>query len=321
MKILLTAIGKRVQLIKYLKKNCTVVGADAGELSPASKFVDKFYKIPKCNEEGYIGALLNICKVESIKFLIPLYELEFEILCENRHKFNQMGTILLLSHENIINICQDKLNTYKFFVENRIKTAITYSKKEVKELLESGGQINFPLIIKPVNGMGSSDVFKVNDLRELEFFIDYIKNPIIQEFLEGTEYTIDVFCDLIGNIISIVPRERIEIRSGEVSKSKTVRHKEVIKETYKLIDKLSRYGGSDISVIGPFTIQCKENSNGEIKFIEINPRFGGGVPLTFEAGVDYSMYFKLMSEGKNLNNIIGQFQEITMIRYDEAIFL
>jgi len=229
MKILLTSIGKRVQLIKYLKKHGNIIGADAGELVSAAYFVDKFYKIPKCTDINYINSLLDICQKEKIDLLIPLYEKEFSKLCNNREKFEKMGTALLLSHKNLINICNNKWNTYKFFMQNDINTPISYTKDTIENILKNNpGKLEFPLILKPLDGMGSVGVFKVNNKTQLEFFKDYIKEPIIQEFVKGTEYTIDVLCDLKGKIISIVPRERIEVRSGEVSKSRTVNNKNII---------------------------------------------------------------------------------------------
>ncbi len=76
MKILLTGIGKRVQLIKYLKKHGEIIGGDVGELVPVISFIDKFYKIPKCTDINYVDSLLNICKEEKVDLLIPLYEKE-----------------------------------------------------------------------------------------------------------------------------------------------------------------------------------------------------------------------------------------------------
>lgn len=346
MNILLTAIGKRVQLINYLKKNCKVIGVDAGDISPASKFVDKFYKIPKFSEKEYISRLLEICSSESINLLIPLHEYEFYILCDNREKFREIGTTLILSNKGVLDICQDKIKTYEFFIKSELDTPKTYCKKQVMSFLQSAKlkniigneklrnflerefNLKFPLIIKPVNGMGSNGVFKVNDERELEFFIDYIENPIIQEYIEGIEYTIDILCDFEGNPVSIVPRERIEVRSGEVSKSRTVRHKQIIGETRRLIEALIKQGDiaqktndRKYNVIGPYTVQCKIDSQNNIKFIEINPRFGGGVPLTFEAGVDYGSFFKMMVNEEKISPVIGEFDEITMLRYDEAVFI
>ncbi|MEW9093549.1 MAG: ATP-grasp domain-containing protein [Clostridiaceae bacterium] len=330
MKILLTAIGKRVQLIKHLKKSCTIIGVDAGELAPAIDFVDDFYKISKYSEKGYIEELLNICREEKIDFLIPLYEREFPLLCHHRKDFLHLGTTLLLSDKEIIDICNDKWKSYKFFEDNNIDTPKTYDKNSIKEILRDNSklkELKFPLIIKPIYGMGSAGVFKAYDKSQLEFFMDYVKEPIIQEFIEGTEYTMDILSDLLGNVISIVPRERIEVRSGEVSKTRTIKDISIISATLDLCNKLRQIRGTSkvsenypLTIMGPLTIQCIVNKNKEIKFIEINPRFGGGVPLSFHAGVDYGDYFVKMKKGELITPIIGEFEELTMLRYDEAIF-
>ncbi|QQY79131.1 carbamoyl-phosphate synthase large subunit [Keratinibaculum paraultunense] len=307
-----TAIGRRVQLINHFKKYHKVIGVDTGELAPAKHFVDSFYKVPKWDDKEYVNTLLNICKKENVDMLIPLYEKEFILLCENREKFNKTGTILILSDKKIIEIFNDKWESYRFFIENGIDTPMTYKKQGVKDF-------NFPLIIKPINGAGSQNVFKVDNKKELSFFIDYIENPIIQEYIKGTEYTIDVLCDLKGNVISIVPRERIEVRAGEVSKGRTVKNKDIIEKTLKLCNKLKI--DKNTKPIGPLTIQCIVDLDNNIKFIEVNTRFGGGVPLTFEAGVPYAKYLGKMVEGYNVRPIIGEFKEMIMLRYDEAIYI
>lgn len=310
MKILLTAIGKRIQLINCLKKSCEVLGTDCGELVSASCFVDEFFKVPKYNEKGYIENLISICKNEKIDMLIPLYEKEYKLLSENRERFIESGTKLLLSSSETIEYCNDKSRTFEFFKSNNIDIPETFFKDYVKK---HGSEMAFPLIVKPIDGMGSSQVYKVNNIKELDFFVEYVENPIIQEYVEGTEYTIDTLCDLDGKVISIVPRERIEVRSGEVSKSKTVKDIDIIEKTNELLQKLK--------IIGPGTIQCFKSKVGDIKFIEINPRFGGGVPLSFEAGVDYGKYFKLMCKEEKITPIIGEFEEMTMLRYDSAVYL
>lgn len=310
MRILLTAIGKRIQLIKYLKKSCKVFGTDSSDLAPAMYFVDKFFKIPKYNKDGYIDKVVDICTNENIDLLIPLYEKEFGLLCIHRDKFNKIGTRLLLSDSEVINTFNNKYKTYEFFKGNNIDTPATYLKENIPCNYK---ELSFPLIIKPIDGMGSSNVFKVKNEKELSFFIDYVENPIIQECIEGAEYTIDVLCDFNGKVISVVPRERLEVRSGEVSKSRTIKDLKIIDAVLDLCSKTK--------FIGPITIQCIVTLSGEIKFIEINPRFGGGVPLSFEAGVDYGKYFELMCKGEEITPIIGEFKEITMLRYDEAVFI
>lgn len=309
--ILITAIGKRIQLIRHLKEYFRVIGTDTDTYNPASKFVDKFYKIPKYYENNYIDLIIDICKKEKVKLLIPLYEKEFDLLCRNRDALESLGVKLLLSDSNVVNICNDKLNTYKFFKKYKILTPEIYSnfsKDDAEEVL--------PIVIKPVDGMGSKGVYIAKSYEEMCFFKKYVKNSMLQKFVSGTEYTIDVLCDFDGNIISAVPRQRIEVIAGEVSKSKTIKDDNIISKTKQVIEALNKEG----KVIGPITVQCILNK-GNPYFIEINCRFGGGVPLTFEAGVNYSYYLSQMINGNKCDSIIGDFKEITMLRYDEAVFL
>lgn len=313
MNILLTAIGKRVQLIKCLKNSCKVVGTDISEMAPAVHFVDEFYKVKKFNEEGYINEILNICEKEKIDFLVPLYEKEFLMLCDYKAYFEAKGTKLILSGKNIIEICNDKWKTYEFFKKNNIGCPNTYLKNNIPY------DVKFPLIIKPFDGMGSQNVFKIKNLKELEFFLEYVEKPIVQEFIEGTEFTIDVLCDLKGNVIFAIPRERLEVRAGEVSKTRTIKNENIIKKVNELCQKLNSAYDNE-SIMGPLTMQCIVDKNNDVYFIEINPRFGGGVPLAFKAGGDYGIYFNKMNKGENIEPFT-YFKEITMLRYDEGIYI
>lgn len=314
MNVLITAIGKRVQLLNYLRRSLNIVGIDCSSLNAAKNFVDKFYEVPNCTDESYIIEIIKICKIENVDLIIPLYEKEFEVLENNREKFKSIGVEILLSSKEIIEICNDKISTHKFFKENNIISPTSYSKKQIQSRIDNNQDIDYPLIIKPINGMGSIDVFKVNNSYELKFFLNYVNYPIIQSFIEGTEYTIDILLDLDANIISLVPRVRIEVRSGEVSKSRVEKNIKIIKKTEELIYKLKKYG----DIKGPLTIQCIVNDSG-IYFIEINCRFGGGVPLSFESGIDYGNYIKKMYDGESIERIYN-FKELTMIRYDFAVY-
>lgn len=305
MKLLVTSIGKRVQLIEYLKQKFTVIGADASEETPARVFVDQFYHIHRCTEEEYIEDIIKICQDEKITILIPLYELEFHSLNQNRERIEQTGAKLLLSEQPIIDICNHKGKTAIFFETYQIPSPEIYTDENKK----------FPAIIKPIDGMGSKDVFEIFHEREYKFFLEYIEHPIVQEYVIGTEYTIDVLCDLEGEPIFIIPRERLEVRAGEVSKSCTVHHEPIIKATQYVIACLRKEG----HVMGPLTIQCFLSKE-QIKFIEINPRFGGGVPLSFVAGADYAEAIEKMYLGEKVKPRIGEFKEIRMMRYDQAVF-
>ncbi|OPJ60887.1 ATP-grasp domain-containing protein [Clostridium oryzae] len=317
MNILLTAVGKRVQLIKHLKSEFRVIGVDCSSLVAAANFLDAFYEVPRYNQQGYVDSLIDICDKEQVKAVIPLYETEFMLLVENRKRFEEHGIILILSDKRVIETFNDKWSTYNFFKSNQIPTPDTFTDEEILKKINSGDVMNYPYIIKPVDGMGSSNVFKINNEKELRFFIDYVEKPVVQSFAKGTEYTIDVFCDLNGKVVSAVPRIRLDVRAGEVAKTRTVCHRRIIAETISLCKRTK--------FVGPITIQCivniAEHRQENINFIEVNPRFGGGVPATFASGINYCNFIKCLVKGEPIDSVIGQFNEITMLRYDEAVIL
>lgn len=315
MNVLLTAIGKRVQLVEHLKTQFKVIGVDASDLNPAKNFVDAFYVVPEWKETEYLETLLKICKKEQVDILIPLYEQEFLRLSEAENQFDRIGTRLLLSDYNVIDICNDKVKTAAFFEKCNIATPKTLTEEEI--LYPEEHAISYPLIVKPLDGMGSSNVFKIHNKAELQFFYEYVKKPMVQICAKGTEYTIDVLCDLHGMPIYIVPRIRLEVRSGEVTKSRTVRQELIIKETTRLLECLNKAG----TVRGPMTIQCfLAEDLKSLQFIEINPRFGGGVPLSFAAGADYATAIKAMHLGEEVPYREERFRELTMMRYELAVF-
>ena len=310
MKILLTAIGKRVELIKHLKTQAYVIGADCSELNPAREFVDKFILIPRVSDPEYVKALLKICEEEKADYLIPLLEDEFPVLSSVSDEFAKAGTNLLLSDSKVLNICKDKIETARFFEKYDIPAPKTYYDITNIEL-----NAEYPLIVKPSKGMGSSGVFVVNDSADLEYALRKTKEPIVQQMLTGTEYTMDILCDNDGQIIYIVPRERLEVRSGEVVKSRVVLRDCVI----RLSELVMRSLASEGSVKGPFTLQCFVNEKNEAFMLEINPRFGGGVPLAFASGADYASALKDMLEGNEIkkNDIVPK----TMLRFDDSVFI
>lgn len=308
--IMVTSIGRRVQLIKHLKREFYVVGVDCSSMNAGKHFVNSFYEISKFDEDSYIDELIEICKAEKISLIIPLYELEFNKLLEYKQLFDDIGVTILLSDKEIIEISNNKELAYKFAIKHGIVTPKTFIKGE------SINKDFYPLIIKPKAGMGSKSVFKISNEYELKFFESYIENSIVQQFIEGDEFTVDVLCDLVGQPVYIIPRVRLEVRAGEVSKSRIIKDKKIISITKAIIEQFNEIGSG---LRGPLTFQFIKTSEDEIYFLELNPRFGGGVPLSLEAGAEYGISLKKMINGEMVN-YREDFKELTMLRYDDAIF-
>ena len=151
----------------------------------------------------------------------------------------------------------------------------------------------YPAFIKPKDGSSSVFAYKVDNETELKAYAEQVPDYIIQPFVEGTEYTIDVFCDFEGKPIYITPRIRLAVRAGEVLKTKIIQDDKIISEIKQLID--------DYRPCGQITVQMiRKKSTEEDYYIEINPRFGGGAPLSMKAGADSAEALLRLLQGEKL---------------------
>lgn len=313
--VLILSVGRRVELVECFKKaakrlgvESNVVGADLTTTAPALYFCDKKREIPRIGTDSYLSSIIDICNDENISLIVPTIDTELMILSENKAYIeSNTNAKALVSDESVINICRNKVNSNRFFEENGFGVP-----KEITEEDIVNKRYSFPLFIKPFNGSSSINTFKVNNDTELEFFRNYVNEPLIQEFVEGVEYTIDVLLDFDSNPITIVPRQRLATRSGEISKGLIIKDEDVINEVKKVL--------AVLKPIGHITVQCMKTAQG-IKFIEINPRFGGGAPMSIKVGADspYNLYKLILGEKLSYNDDFEN--NVLAIRYDEAIYV
>lgn len=312
--ILILSAGRRVELVQKFKEardelNITgeIIAADMSEQAPAIYHADKYEKLVHVKNAKYIDSLIELCNKHNISAIIPTIDTELPVLANNKNKLEKTGIKVFISDQNVIDICNDKFNTYDFFLNNDIDTPKLITDAQLEK-----ENYNFPLFIKPKNGSSSKNTFKVNNQKELDFFTDYVPEPIILNFIDGEEFTIDCFVDFEHNPISIVPRQRLATRGGEISKGKIVLDDDIIAESKKIIELLKP--------IGAITIQCIKDDN-SIKFFEINPRFGGGSPISITAGANSPEYIYRLLQGESLKEESDIKDGLVALRYDQAVFL
>ena len=279
MKIIITSVGRRVELIQLFKKaacrlgvELEIFGADISDLAPALFFCDKKVLVPLISDQSYIPTLIEICKTNRIDALIPTIDTDLLLLAKNAAEFEAVGTKVLISPLDKIEVCRDKNFTSGFFRSCGLHAPTTYNNCSKYD----GG---FPCFIKPKDGSSSIDAYKINNTEELLEFANRVNNYIIQPFVDGEEYTVDIFCDFDGNPVYITPRKRIAVRAGEVLKTEIVCDDNIIEECRVLIDKFKPVGAITVQLI-------KEKNTGINYYIEINPRYGGGAPHSIMAGAD-----------------------------------
>jgi carbamoyl-phosphate synthase large subunit len=315
MNILLTSVGRRVELLKAFREsmcrsNITgkIVTTDLKRNAPASFLADAAELVPRINHPDYIDRLLDICDRHRIDLLIPLIDTELHLLSLHEQRFRDLGVTVLISSAAVNDICYGKKKTGLFFQTIGVKTPKVYQLAEIKDR-------DFPVLIKPNQGSASVGVYQIKNRTELNFFVNYVEDPIIQELISGEEYTIDVLVNFQGKAISIVPRSRLETRAGETSKGTTVKNPALIAAAKYVVESLP-------GAIGCVTVQCFLQPDGEIVFIEINPRFGGGYPLAYRAGADFPLWLFQLCAGKQPQIAIDGWEDgLSMLRYDDAIFV
>ena len=296
--ILKTAVGSlpSVSLINELKKNnMRIIGVDSDPNSIGFNFCDKSYVVPNATQKTFLKKIIQICNKEKPNVILPSIEEEIIKLSKNRKIFEEKNILILSPEFNISKICADKLQTREKFLAHKIPTYGIFS-----------NNTHFPCIIKPQFGRGGKDVFKVNNSEELKFYRKKIKKPIITEFLRGEEYSVDILADLDSVPISIIPRKRIKTESGISTVGKTKNDQQIIKYCKKIVE--------EFHLVGPSCIQCFKHGN-NIKFTEINNRFGGGSILSIYADPSIIKNMARIIRGqKPIKN--SKFKEgLTMTRY------
>ncbi|MEG2560981.1 MAG: ATP-grasp domain-containing protein [Clostridia bacterium] len=312
--ILITSVGRRVELVKLFARAKSALGvsgkivtADITKTAPALQFGDVAYIIPRISDENFVQSLIDICNKEDIALIVPTIDTELEKLAQNKEFIeSQTRAKALVSSPRVIEICNDKRKTAQFFAENNFLTPRTLTKFDLQK-----GDYNFPLFVKPLNGSSSQNAYKINNENELEFFSEYVPNAIIQECASGKEYTIDVFVDFDGNVVSVVPRQRLATRAGEIQKGKIEKNDYLIAETKKMIAKLKP--------IGHITAQGFLGQDGAFRFIEINPRFGGGAPMSILAGADSPQFLYRLLRGEKLEYVENFRDGVVFSRFDDCV--
>jgi len=310
MNILFTGVGRRIELLQafrnaalVLDKELKIYGADMAGTAPALAYCDYARRVVAMKDPQYIENLLRICADDHIDLLIPTIDTDLLSLPENKEKFEAIGTRVMISAPNKIRICHDKNNTSQFFVDCGLHAPMPVNDwKEYKS--------GFPAFIKPKDGSSSINAFKVENEEELVIYAGQVEDYIVQPFVSGKEYTIDIFCDWNGNPISIVPRERLQVRVGEVLKTRIDLDQTMIEESKKLC--------SAFKPCGPMTVQLIRDAAGIDWFIEINPRFGGGAPLSMKAGARSVEVILRLMDGESIEE-----QEIAdgsiYSRFDQSV--
>jgi carbamoyl-phosphate synthase large subunit len=311
MNLLILSPGRRVEIVEYFKETFHAAGRkvytlDMSPYAPALYSGDEFFRIDKDFDhlDKYINDILGLCKEKNISVLLTLIDPELVLLSEYKALFESNGVKLILCDLTFIKQTFDKFgfyNTYKDIIK-LVDTVGSYDDAVAR--LESE-EWSFPLFAKLRDGSASIGIKKISNYADFEG-IKEEKKYIYQPFIDGSEYGIDAYFDMItGELVSVFMKKKIAMRAGETDKAISVKSEKVLNEVKKLTNIKGLYGPIDVDVF--------VSMSGDVFINEINPRFGGGHPHAYGCGVNFMQLI--------LNNLEGKINEPSFNNYKEGIMM
>ncbi len=312
--ILITSAGKRVELLLEFQRElkaaypaAKVLAADLNPtMSPSCRLADESFAVPRVTQPEYIDALLQICTANDVRLVIPTIDTELIFLAQARERFAAAGVEVMVADSDFIGICRDKRRTMQLFDQLGIRNPAPRNKHNP----------TFPMFAKPYDGSLSTNIHLLRCPADLTPEIMADEKLMFMEYIDKTqygEYTIDMYYSADHRLKSVVPRERIEVRAGEVNKGAARKN--------HLVDYLRQRMEHMPGVRGCICLQAFYNpTTHDVVGIEINPRFGGGYPLAYYAGANYpAMMIKEYLAHQELPYTDSWRDNTVMLRYDSQV--
>jgi carbamoyl-phosphate synthase large subunit len=299
--VLLTGVGKRYDIVSAFAQHTTVVTADPNPLAPAQYAAAYRYPVPRIEDPGYVPALRELCERHDVGVVLPLTDLDLEVLAEARRSAELPA---LVPDPEITRATFDKYEAHLLLQELGLPSPPT--------VLPGEPVSAFPVMVKPRQGSGARSIHRADDAAAAEFFVGYVEEPtMIQRFMNGPEFSIDTLGDLNGRCLNAIPRTMIESRGGESIKGTVIADEELIALGARVSEALG--------IRGPATIQVFRDAELGLGITDVNTRFGGAFPAPMYAALPGRTYPELivrMGRGEPIEPHVGEFRPgITFTRY------
>ncbi len=301
--ILLTGVGKRYDIVSAFAQHARVVAADPNPLAPAQYAADVRAAVPRIDDPEYVPALARLCAAHGVGAVIPLTDLDIEVLAHARnHPTHPLPA--LVPGPDTARATFDKFEAHLLLERLGLPSPPT--------VLPGEEVAYYPAIVKPRQGSGARSIMFAKDARAAEFFVDYVEEPVmIQKAMDGPEFSIDCLCDTAGRCLNAIPRTMIESRGGESIKGTVIDDPELVELGRQVVEALG--------VRGPCTVQVFRDSEVGLGITDVNTRFGGAFPAPMYAALPGRTYPELivrMAMGETIEPHVGEFRAgVTFTRY------
>ncbi len=291
--VLFTCAGQRVDIVTAFRRaGARTLATDLNQLAPALYHADAHAFVPRVDDPTYVSALQALVLEHDVSLIVPLTDLDHGVLARAK---DRLGALVLLPEPDVVDALADKWLAHSLFVDSGIGSPPTWLPGDVPE------DVEFPVLVKARRGFGSRGIYRCNDQRELEFFLDYAtEDSMVQSCCRGEEFSIDLFCDLESRCLNAVPRTMIESKGGESIKGMTIADDELVE--------VGRHVSETLRLVGPANVQCFREPDGKHLVTDINPRFGGAFPLPTAAGSRYPELALALAAGERPEPRLGDYR-------------
>jgi carbamoyl-phosphate synthase large subunit len=299
--VLLTGVGKRYDIVSAFAQHATVIAADPNPLAPAQYAAHVRRAVPRIDHPEYVPALADLCAEYSVGAVVPLTDLDIEVLAQAR----AAGRLpALVPDPEIARATFDKYEAHLLLTRLGLPSPPT--------VLPGQEVSQYPVMVKPRQGSGARSIHRADDARATEFFVDYVQEPtMVQRFMDGPEFSIDCLSDLSGRCLNAIPRTMIESRGGESIKGTVLADPELVWLGQRVVEALG--------VRGPCTVQVFRDAEIGLGITDVNTRFGGAFPAPMYAALPGRTYPELivrMAGGELIEPHVGKFRAgVTFTRY------
>ncbi len=310
--ILITSISGKVPLLEAVKRASRkldnqgqVFGGDTNCNCTGRYFVDKFWHMP-CIKELELNDLTAYCRQHNIRCIIPTRDGDLPFLARHRKALAAAGVRVMVSDEQGINTCLDKLAFYKQLKILGFPVITTTDRIEgLNDFQKAGGSY----VVKERWGAGSEDILLDLGREEASDRSIPMQSPVFQPFIRGREVSADLYAEQAGTIKGVITRHRKLVVEGESQITCSFRNGPLEDLCRELAEKLNLYGH--------IVLQVLIDDNNDFHIIEGNARFGGASTLSLALGLDSFYWFFLESCGRNLDDypFIRSEQEKKLVRY------
>ncbi|HYM45784.1 MAG TPA: ATP-grasp domain-containing protein [Solirubrobacteraceae bacterium] len=296
--VLLTGAGKRYDIVACFARLTRTIAADPNPLAPAQYAAHVCAAAPLIEDPEYVPALERLCAEHGVGAVLPLTDLDIEILARARADGRLPA---LVPSPEIARATYDKYEAHLLLRRLGLPSPPTVLPGESDGALE---ELRYPVMVKPRRGSGARSIHLAHDSEQARFFVDYVSEPtMIQCAMGGPELSIDCLGDLSGRCLNAIPRTMLESRGGESIKGTVVRDAELIELGARVMEALE--------VRGPATIQVFRDPELGVAITDVNTRFGGAFPAPVYAALPGRTYPELivsLAAGKTVAPHVGEFE-------------